>query len=641
MITSETAKSTYITTEGVTEYAVGFGFNYNPDSTPQIKVYKNKDINQPLVYGTDYTISQDGLSVVLASGYEVGDRITIVRDIPFVQLSDYHIGRIDPSQIETDTDESVMRDQQLREEISFLGDVPEDHEERINTLEGEVADIQDVIPEEATDTNQLADKQFVADSISAINLSDLNDTEFDSLAQNDFLKYDGTKWVNSQSTASISFDAIGGSPEDNAALAADLNDKLGSTNITNCALEIPQDIVLTLVEGVLTLKAGSKLYMPAGFELDGVTPKYDEVVVENDMQAVVPDSIRDCAFLTYNIDGRTQGANTYHWSQWNANDVYSGSTAPTASGNKVWYDTTNNVIKEMNDGSTWTTLHTTFPFCVFSSTETLVTSVDEIFNGFGYMSGTAFALPGLKVLIPNGKNANGTLNNTTATLSNVITTIWAGTAVSGNFDVCVNGSQITILRDSTYIPENNYNYWPNGSILSAAKIGKITVTNNINSNFRMTPAFHAIGYNEMTMFMPVGAVIEYAMSNTAPTGFLVCDGSAVSRTRYADLFAVIGTTYGVGDGSTTFNLPNYTSIRNVNTALSIVSNGAVPTYTTTNSSGFTNKKLQLSNQNLTWNAATFAGNRVLNNTGSDVIIGSQTGLKVNYTAIGRNWVIKY
>jgi hypothetical protein len=42
---------------------------------------------------------------------------------------------------------------------------------------------------------------------------------------------------------------------------------------------------------------------------------------------------------------------------------------------------------------------------------------------------------------------------------------------------------------------------------------------------------------------------------TLADGFLTCDGSAVSRTTYATLFAQIGTTYGVGDGSTTFNLP--------------------------------------------------------------------------------------
>lgn len=55
--------------------------------------------------------------------------------------------------------------------------------------------------------------------------------------------------------------------------------------------------------------------------------------------------------------------------------------------------------------------------------------------------------------------------------------------------------------------------------------------------------------------MPVGSLTAFAGA-TAPTGWLVCDGSAVSRTTYADLFAVIGTTYGTGDGSNTFNLPN-------------------------------------------------------------------------------------
>lgn len=53
-----------------------------------------------------------------------------------------------------------------------------------------------------------------------------------------------------------------------------------------------------------------------------------------------------------------------------------------------------------------------------------------------------------------------------------------------------------------------------------------------------------------------GQVIMYAGS-TAPTGWLLCNGSAVSRTTYATLFAVIGTTFGAGDGSTTFNLPDF------------------------------------------------------------------------------------
>ena len=57
--------------------------------------------------------------------------------------------------------------------------------------------------------------------------------------------------------------------------------------------------------------------------------------------------------------------------------------------------------------------------------------------------------------------------------------------------------------------------------------------------------------------LPVGSYIQFAGSQ-APAGFLVCNGGEISRTTYSALFAVIGTTYGSGDGSTTFNLPNLT-----------------------------------------------------------------------------------
>ena len=54
---------------------------------------------------------------------------------------------------------------------------------------------------------------------------------------------------------------------------------------------------------------------------------------------------------------------------------------------------------------------------------------------------------------------------------------------------------------------------------------------------------------------PAGSVIYHA-ANTPPTGFLKADGAAVSRSTYSDLFAAIGTTYGAGDGSTTFLVPD-------------------------------------------------------------------------------------
>lgn len=57
--------------------------------------------------------------------------------------------------------------------------------------------------------------------------------------------------------------------------------------------------------------------------------------------------------------------------------------------------------------------------------------------------------------------------------------------------------------------------------------------------------------------VPLGSILPYsANAQTPPYGFLYCEGQEVSRTLYPDLFALIGTTYGAGDGSTTFNLPN-------------------------------------------------------------------------------------
>lgn len=60
--------------------------------------------------------------------------------------------------------------------------------------------------------------------------------------------------------------------------------------------------------------------------------------------------------------------------------------------------------------------------------------------------------------------------------------------------------------------------------------------------------------NPLYNLVPTGVMLPYG-GVTAPSGFLICDGSAISRTTYANLFAVIGTMYGAGDGATTFNVP--------------------------------------------------------------------------------------
>lgn len=61
--------------------------------------------------------------------------------------------------------------------------------------------------------------------------------------------------------------------------------------------------------------------------------------------------------------------------------------------------------------------------------------------------------------------------------------------------------------------------------------------------------------DDIKTLIPTGLITPFG-GDTVPSGWLLCDGSAVSRTTYAQLFELIGTTYGAGDGETTFNVPN-------------------------------------------------------------------------------------
>ena len=70
----------------------------------------------------------------------------------------------------------------------------------------------------------------------------------------------------------------------------------------------------------------------------------------------------------------------------------------------------------------------------------------------------------------------------------------------------------------------------------------------------VTPAALAAALPSLGIANPTGTILEFA-STTPPTGYLACDGSAVSRTTYSALFSVVGTSFGIGNSSTTFNLP--------------------------------------------------------------------------------------
>ena len=94
------------------------------------------------------------------------------------------------------------------------------------------------------------------------------------------------------------------------------------------------------------------------------------------------------------------------------------------------------------------------------------------------------------------------------------------------------------------------------------KDGTNAMTGNLNAGSNKiinlangTVTTDAVAYGQLSVLVPSGTIVMSGR-NTAPTGWLICDGTNVSRTTYSDLFSAIGVTYGAGDGSTTFGLPD-------------------------------------------------------------------------------------
>ena len=76
-----------------------------------------------------------------------------------------------------------------------------------------------------------------------------------------------------------------------------------------------------------------------------------------------------------------------------------------------------------------------------------------------------------------------------------------------------------------------------------------------NTTITQFEGYNGSAWGEIAAGVPAGSVFSFATS-TVPTGYLECNGAAVSRSTYASLFSSISTTWGVGDGSSTFNLPD-------------------------------------------------------------------------------------
>jgi hypothetical protein len=115
-------------------------------------------------------------------------------------------------------------------------------------------------------------------------------------------------------------------------------------------------------------------------------------------------------------------------------------------------------------------------------------------------------------------------------------------------------AQITGIETASITSEPNQNATAQLTTVTATTVNATTVgAGTVNATTINAGTINTNGV------IPVGGIIPYAgpINGPLPNGWLLCDGSAVGRSQYAALFGVINTLYGVGDNSTTFNLPDY------------------------------------------------------------------------------------
>jgi hypothetical protein len=262
---------------------------------------------------------------------------------------------------------------------------------------------------------------------------------------------------------------------------------LSHNNITNCITEIPQDIKIELSSaGQLKLLAGSKLYIPNG---SGV---FTEKTITSDITRAA--SLTTGQYVEVALFYKTT-LNFVQLFEIALSKCCSGTTDTLAGqAQHLWYDTTNNLIKYYGSDGTTNSYYAAFPLCIISSNGTQISSIDQVFNGFGYVGSTIFALPGVKVLAPYGRNEDGSLKNYPWTASKVVVRTGTYTAVQGVTINCVNGS--FGVGEYSYNSDENFNCISGAVSDRRCVIGKIVPSGDKIGSFIIKPAFHAVDYND-------------------------------------------------------------------------------------------------------------------------------------------------
>ena len=266
---------------------------------------------------------------------------------------------------------------------------------------------------------------------------------------------------------------------------------------SNCITKIPQDIKLSLTDGLLTIKAGSNFYYPNGKgDFKKVTTTSDILIsvgTATGLRVLIPTvNERGSSFA---ILGAQNGLN-----------LFSGSSQPSVSVQTAyWYDTANNLIKRSTDsGTSWSKIpgaNICFPIYVANFNNGVCQSVEQEFNGVGYIGGCFFVLPELQLAIATGLNTDGTAKSKLHTIANISTFSVVQNREDSYLCVSSNG-ELTISS----VISTGYTYYDNrknlfylnqvdvGGIYTP--IGVFSVQNGL-IEFNRQTVFHALDFNEL------------------------------------------------------------------------------------------------------------------------------------------------
>lgn len=270
---------------------------------------------------------------------------------------------------------------------------------------------------------------------------------------------------------------------------ANASDALRQNQITNCLLEVPQKIKIEVIDGVLILKAGSNLTFPNIGNINRFTERTITV------DATTVGSITMGEHLIFDAGGA--GGESLRYCP--ITKVFSNTTEPTTpTESDTWYDLTNNVIR-VYQGGAWIGARS-LPIAKITVTENGI-SVDQVFNGFGYIGSTIWVDKGVRGLIPNGRNKDGTLNNIEFITQNIL--LRTNTEKGPFYCVLVdNGTRISIADGHNWTYDETTNYISNNGTLrqNIGFYGTITLnTSGVVLNFSPKLTFRAVDYNNCCM----------------------------------------------------------------------------------------------------------------------------------------------